>query len=215
VRNWIAVNAVQQSILNEKDKNMTTLRLRKSSDQSLRRHGFLLLSLTLVLAWLALAPAARAVLPAPGGGYPGANTAVGTDALFSLTGGNDNTANGEQALYLNTNGRNNTATGAGALRFNTVGSANTANGENALNRNTTGNANTAIGYSALFLNTTGRLNIALGIFAGSNLATGDNNVAIGTRGVAAESNTIRIGRTIDFGGGNRAIRLPTLLVFMM
>jgi hypothetical protein len=33
----------------------------------------------------------------------------------------------------------------------------------------------------------------LGNFAGSNLATGNNNIDIGNTGVAAESNTIRIG----------------------
>ena len=100
---------------------MTTLRLRKSSDQSLRRHGFLLPSLTLVLAWLALAPAARAQLsPPPGGSYPGENTAEGTDALFSLTIGVLNTANGFQALFSNTTGNANTANGVNALLSNTT-----------------------------------------------------------------------------------------------
>jgi hypothetical protein len=42
-------------------------------------------------------------------------------------------------------------------------------------------------------NTTGNNNIALGTTAGSNLMTGDNNIDIGNAGVAAESNTIRIG----------------------
>ena len=97
--------------------NITTPRLIKSMGRSLPRHGFLLLSLTLVLAWLALAPAARAVLPAPDGAYPGNNTAEGQDALFSLTTGPNNTAVGFDALYSNT-----------------VGSANTANGSRALNR---------------------------------------------------------------------------------
>ena len=39
----------------------------------------------LVLVCLALSPTARAVTPAPDGGYPGHNTAEGTDALFNLT----------------------------------------------------------------------------------------------------------------------------------
>ena len=42
-------------------------------------------------------------------------------------------------------------------------------------------------------NTTGSNNIALGYLAGSNLTTGSNNIDIGNQGVAAESNTIRIG----------------------
>src|SRR5438067_12411673 len=66
------------------------------------RRGFLLIPL--VLAWFALSPTARAVLPAPDGGYSGNNTAEGTDALFSLTLGTDNTANGFNALYNNTIG---------------------------------------------------------------------------------------------------------------
>src|SRR5947199_6217773 len=53
---------------------------------------FLLVSLTLVC--FALSPPGRAVLPPPDGGYPGANTAEGDAALFSLTTGSENTAIG-------------------------------------------------------------------------------------------------------------------------
>jgi hypothetical protein len=49
------------------------------------RRGFLLIPFAIALAWLALSPAARAVTPAPDGGYPGENTAEGEDALNSLT----------------------------------------------------------------------------------------------------------------------------------
>ena len=45
----------------------------------------------------------------------------------------------------------------------------------------------------MFHNTTGSDNIALGYGAGSSLTTGAHNVDIGNLGVAAESNTIRIG----------------------
>src|SRR5207247_5006425 len=41
--------------------------------------------------------------------------------------------------------------------------------------------------------TTGHSNIALGTRAGINLTTGNNNIDVGNQGVAAESNTIRIG----------------------
>jgi hypothetical protein len=46
---------------------------------------------------------------------------------------------------------------------------------------------------ALQNNTTGSDNIAVGSFAGINLTTGSSNIDIGNIGVAAETNTIRIG----------------------
>src|SRR6266496_943526 len=91
-------------------------------------------TILLVLGCLALLPGAQAVTPAPDGGYPNFNTAEGTDALFSLTSGNNNTANGFEALLFNTTGGNNTATGVDALVFNT-GFSNTANGSFALYSN--------------------------------------------------------------------------------
>src|SRR5437773_954725 len=98
MRNWIAVNAVQQSKLNKKlkQKNMTTLHLRKSINQSPSRRGFFLIPVVLVC--LGLSPAARAVSPPPDGGYPNATTAEGTDALLSLTTGIANTAIGTTTL---------------------------------------------------------------------------------------------------------------------
>jgi hypothetical protein len=98
------------------------------------------------IACFALSPTAQAVSPAPDGGYPGGNTAEGTDALFSLTTGSDNTAIGFQALFNNTTGSQNTATGAGALDNNTFGRQNTANGAFALQANTSGIFNTATGF---------------------------------------------------------------------
>src|ERR1051326_940784 len=97
-----------------------------------------------------LLPMARAVMPAPDGGYPLSNTAEGTDALFSLTTGVSNTALGFDALYSNTTGFQNTATGAYVLLSNTTGGRNTAGGETALAINTEGSYNTAIGFDALF-----------------------------------------------------------------
>jgi Chaperone of endosialidase len=120
------------------------------------------------------------------------NTANGNSTLYSNMDGNGNTANGNSTLYSNTTGDNNTANGLRALLHNTTGSINTANGVNALQSNTIGGANTAIGYQALFNNTAGNFNTALGYFAGSNV-TGDNNIDIGNNGLAADSETIRIG----------------------
>src|SRR5436305_2295299 len=101
-RNWIAVNGVRQFQLQQKmkTKNTTIPHLRKSIGRSpLRLRLFLI---PLALAWFALSPPARAVTPAPDGGYPGGNTAEGTNALFSLTTVVDNTALGFQALYHDT-----------------------------------------------------------------------------------------------------------------
>ena len=120
------------------------------------------------------------------------NTADGEGALLSNTTGDYNTATGHQALANNTTGPNNTADGQLALQSNTIGDRNVAVGRAALQTNTGGAANTAIGTGALVSNTTGRNNIALGVSAGSNL-TGSNNIDLGNVGVAAESNTIRIG----------------------
>jgi hypothetical protein len=166
------------------------------------------------LTCFALVLTARAVDPAPDGGYPGANTAEGDGALDRLTTGtlntaiglaamqnnttgSENTAVGEEALFggtANSHGNGNTAVGVAAMFRNFGGDFNTAIGEFALNRNSTGNYNTANGVSALQRNTTGSNNIGVGAFAGFHLTFGDNNIDIGNRGVANESNTIRIGR---------------------
>jgi hypothetical protein len=165
----------------------------------------------LFLAFLCLSgagPKVQAVDPPPGGGYPNANTAVGTEALLDLTTGQDNTALGFRALTENTEGNLNTAVGSAALKQNRIGSRNTATGFHALevgrfgNNNTvngyfafgggSGNGNTAVGAFAL-QRSTGDKNIALGFAAGSNLTTGNDNIDIANRGVAGESGTIRIG----------------------
>jgi len=75
-------------------------------------------------------------------------------------------------------------------------STTTAVGVNALLENTTGFGNIAIGQNALLENTTGFGNIAIGVSAGSNQTTGSNNIYVANIGVAAESDTIRIG-TVD------------------
>jgi hypothetical protein len=79
------------------------------------------------------------------------------------------------------------------LNQNSIGNFNTAAGVGALQNNTVGNNNTAGGLEALLRNTTGSNNIGLGSGGGANLTTGNNNIDIGNAGVAAESNTIRIG----------------------
>jgi hypothetical protein len=147
----------------------------------------------LVLGFSALLSTANAVVPPPDGGYAGANTAEGTNALFNLTTGIANSAIGSSALFNNTTGSNNTATGASTLVFNTTGGNNTASGFQALFSNTTGDNNTAHGYGALALNTTGTQNTATGYQALFNNTTGDDNTATGLN--ALWSNTTGLGNT--------------------
>jgi Chaperone of endosialidase len=149
---------------------------------------FVLDQVTLIfaLACFALSPTARAVLPPPppDGGYPGGNTAEGTNALFNLTTGTQNTAIGFQALNNTTTGSYNTAIGWEALfsittSNDTTGYGNTAVGVRALYSNTTGRDNTAIGTNTLFSNTTGFFNTATSQGALGNNNTGNNNTADG------------------------------------
>jgi len=171
--------------------------------QPLRR-GFLLIPIAGALTWLAVSPA-RAVTPAPDGGYSGQNTAEGQDALKSLTIGRYNTAIGFNALFNNSIAHENTAIGADALLNNTTGNANTALGffalkdsttahDNtaigigALQHNTTGSFNSAIGGSALQFNTTGGSNTATGNYALQYNTTGENNTAIGLDGLFHNTN---------------------------
>jgi hypothetical protein len=158
--------------------------------------------IVLLLACFALPQRARAVSPAPDGGYAGGNTAEGASALFSLTTGGFNAAVGWFSLYNNTTGSNNTAIGAGTLFANTgeqntgtgaaalfhnTGNFNTANGAFALVNNTTGGGNTANGASALFSNTVGQSNTANGGSALRSNTTGTSNTANGA--TALLSNT--------------------------
>jgi hypothetical protein len=113
------------------------------------------------------------------------DTATGTGALASESGGKFNTADGFNALNSNTTGQRNTAAGSNTLVFNTTGDGNTAAGDAALEMNTTGRDNAAVGALALISNTTGGGNTALGVFAGVSAdfpnanTTGSNNTFLG------------------------------------
>jgi hypothetical protein len=130
------------------------------------------------LVCFALLPVAQAVVPPPDGGYPGGNTAEGTNALLSLTTGQWNTAVGLNSLSSNDTGFYNTAIGSGALRFNTA-SYNTAAGHNALFSNRFADYNTAVGESVLYSNTVGEENTAVGWEAMYRNTTGISNTAVG------------------------------------
>ena len=125
----------------------------------------------------------------------GANTAMGTNALFSLTTGVSNTAAGYGALYANTTGNNNTASGLSALSENTTGTQNTASGVRALRLNTMGYDNTASGMDAMQSNTTGGNNTASGAYALNSNTTGNDNAASGFG--ALYSNNIGNDNTAD------------------
>src|SRR5262245_64901589 len=114
----------------------------------------LIFTTTLMSLGFLVSPAAQAVNPAPDGGYPGGNTAEGTNALFSLTTGGFNTAVGYFSLRNITSANFNTALGVGTLFANT-GEGNTATGVAALLTNSTGGYNVANGAFALQGNTTG------------------------------------------------------------
>jgi hypothetical protein len=184
------------------------------------------------VACIALSPNAQAVSPAPDGGYPGSNTAEGTQALQSLGSGVWNTALGYQTLFKNTAGSNNTATGLRSLYSNTTGIRNTATGVFALFNNNAGFNKTAIGWGSAQGNTTGVSNTAVGANAlfrnsasyqtavGSDAlvgnTTGVGNVAVGNRALAANtvnSFSVAVGtQALDeaTGGQNTAVGYSAL-----
>ncbi len=163
-------------------------------------------TLIFTLAWFAFSPTARAVTPAPDGGYPNQNTAEGEDALFDLDVNNstDNTAVGFDAMSLTTFTFGNTAVGSQAMEFagsgnfnvaigfealfqNGTGGGNTAIGSSAMGLNNSGNNNTAVGDGALFFNNNGNNNVAEGFNALENNMTGSSNLADGN--LALSNNT--------------------------
>src|SRR5438552_18398137 len=107
------------------------------------RRIWLLLPLALCCFALAPAPKAFGVSPPPDGGYTGANTAEGTNALLNLTSGIANTAVGSNALLHDTTGGWNVGVGSSTLAANSTGSFNMAIGTDALSKST-GSANLAI-----------------------------------------------------------------------
>jgi hypothetical protein len=166
----------------------TILPLRNSMNRSPLR-AFLLIAF--VLACFALSLQAQTCQE---GCLANENTALGDDALISITTGYHNTGIGFDALSSNTTGRENTAVGWGALSNNTTGSGNVALGAYALHDSNSG-ANTALGYrtlvatvaglntavgsEALSLNTTGYWNVGVGASALYGNLTGIGNVAAG------------------------------------
>ena len=148
-----------------------------------------LILIPLVLACFALLPSVQATpdpAPRPGAGnvadgngalasVTGAascDSAVGNNALFTLTTGNNNACQGNSALFT-TNGNKNSAFGVLALRFNATGNDNSALGFRALEASL-GSNNTALGSAAGQFITSGGFNTFVGSQAGI-IQTGGNN----------------------------------------
>jgi hypothetical protein len=107
------------------------------------------------------------------------NSAVGFNALSSITTGSSNSALGANALSSNTTGLYNTAAGATSMNLNTTGAHNAAFGSRSLMTNSTGSYNVVCGSCALMMNTTGCNNVSCGHNSMSSNAIGCNNVALG------------------------------------
>jgi trimeric autotransporter adhesin len=171
--------------------------------------GFCVSALTLLLGF-SLCQMAVAVSPPPDGGYPGGNTAEGTQALQSVAGGGYDSAFGFQALF-HTTANFNTGLGFRALFSDTTGTQNTATGVQALFSNTTGNFNTAVGLNALYHNVGGSLNTATGTnalinnTAGFNTANGVNALYHNTTGTPNTAIGVNALFNNTTGGGNIAI----------
>ena len=195
---------------------LQTFAFNLSSFDRLWRYRLLASMLVLALALFGISSTARAVNPAPDGGYPNRNTAEGADALL-LTTGAQNTGIGFEALVFNTTGYNNTATGAAALSNNETGIYNTATGSEALILNTTGSYNTANGESALYRNNTGNGNTANGAFAllmnkaDNNTATGAYALEINSYGTQNTANGAQALLNNSTGTQNTAVGAQALL----
>jgi hypothetical protein len=106
------------------------------------------------------------------------NTAIGANAVASISNGSANTAVGAAAMNQTTSGAYNSVLGASALQFNVLGSSNTAVGALVLTMNTASN-NTAVGAAAMNQNTTGAENVAVGSEAFTSNLNGAQNTAVG------------------------------------
>jgi len=171
--NWWAVHAFNRATSNEINQKMKTLI--RSNNRSPLRCGFF--TLAIALCWFALSPPLKAQ-DCPTACGLGGNTAVGLNALDSVTTGINNTAVGTSALTADTSGGYNVAIGGLALSSNTTGQQNMAIGAEAL-RDSNGNFNMALGFRALFLNT-GSRNSAVGAAALRNNTTASDNTAVGS-----------------------------------
>ena len=106
------------------------------------------------------------------------NTAVGVQALNSITSGSQNTGYGYQALFTTNSGAANTAIGNRALRANGIGANNIAIGRDSMLVSLDATKNVAIGNNTLESNSGGDANVCIGHYAGFDVL-GNGNVLIG------------------------------------
>jgi hypothetical protein len=143
------------------------------------------------------------------------NTAIGFDALLSLTTGEDNTAYGNQALQDLTTGDNNTALGNNCLSSIISGTSNTAVGYACLSTSTIDINNTALGFwSGLNLDGNGtdsNYNTFIGYEAGINQLTGSYNVALGYQ-TGASSSFQNLSNTIAIGNGVTSVATGDMIL---
>ncbi|UPQ77720.1 tail fiber domain-containing protein [Flavobacterium azooxidireducens] len=140
------------------------------------------------------------------------NTAVGDEALFSNTSGQNNTVSGHRAMYNNTWGFSNVANGVYSLFRNTGGYFNTAIGSYSLYSNTSGIGNTAIGYGSFDLCSVCNYNTAIGINTLNEIVSGQNNTAIGyeaLNSIFSGSNNIGLGynANVPSSTGSNQVRI--------
>lgn len=127
------------------------------------------------------------------------NTIIGEGSGNGTLTGSENTGLGRSVLQDLTSGTGNVAMGYLALISCTSGAENISFGAGSCASLTSGQLNTVIGTDALDV-TTGSRNIAIGNLAGSNYSGAEgSNIVVGNTGVAAESNTLRLGTN---GSGN-------------
>lgn len=140
----------------------------------------------------------------------GNNTAIGVNSLLLSTADIDNVAVGFDALQNCNGGNSNTGIGRRGGGSITTGDENTAVGMQSMygSAGVTGSQNSALGNGALAALTSGTFNTCLGYTAGGSQTTGSSSVYINSNGVAAESNTLRVGA----GAGAGSLQLNRAFV---
>jgi hypothetical protein len=141
------------------------------------------------------------------------NVMLGSDYTGrDITTGSENVIVGDSSFQDATTASENTGVGHAVMDVLVTGTANTCVGRSSLGQLLAGSYNTAAGFWCLRELTGGNYNTALGYRAGNAYNTGveSSNIVIRNSGVAAESNTIRIGTTgAGDGQQNRAFLAGT------
>ncbi|MGC6480120.1 MAG: tail fiber domain-containing protein [Flavobacteriaceae bacterium] len=125
------------------------------------------------------------------------NTALGFDALESITTGDDNVALGKSALSKLTSGRFNISVGTNSLENVSNANRNIAVGYSALQNISSGEENVSVGYRSGNSLSSGSRNTSIGMEALDNLTTGSNNVAVGvySLGTTTGSSNVAVGHS--------------------